>query len=65
MALVFASDGQLDLLRPALLIYVNAMFRVVYRRFTVRCLLFMTLFVQFADSFPEAYALIKITASYD
>lgn len=62
-ALIFASDGQLQLLRSCRLVYVDATFRVVpslfYQLFTV--------FVQHTDhSFPVMYALMtrKTTALY-
>jgi len=62
-ALIFASDGQLQLLRSCRLVYVDATFRVVpslfYQLFTV--------FVQYSDhSFPVMYALMtrKTTALY-
>jgi len=54
-ALIFASDGQLELLRSYRLVYVDATFRVVpslfYQLFTV--------FVQHTDdSFPVLYAIM-------
>jgi len=62
-ALIFASNGQLDLLRSCRLVYVDTNFRVVpslfYKLFTVS--------VQHTDhSFPVLYALItrKTTALY-
>ena len=54
-ALIFASDGQLQLLRLCRLVYVDATFRVVPSLFYQ----LITVFVQNTDhSFPVLYALM-------
>lgn len=63
-ALVFTTDGQLELLRSAHVIYIDATFRVVPSLYHQ----LFTIFVPHADySFPVCFALMtrKTTALYD
>ena len=62
-ALMFASDGQLDLIRPAQLMYIDSTFHVVPSLYHQ----LFTMFVPYADhAFPVLYALMtqKTTELY-
>ena len=63
-AVIFASDGQLELLRTASVVYIDATFRVVPRLFHQ----LFTLFVPLAEhTFPVCFALMsrKTTETYE